>query len=78
MKASPVVELLIGVILVANSCVTIWAAIFRPKLLDHWLLRPRWFGAGSLRAGPVGATIGAAFWLGIGTWILWLSIGRLG
>jgi len=77
MKAPPEVELLIGVILVVNSGVTIWAVVFRPKLLDHWFLRPRWFNSSGPRAGPVGAMLGALIWLVIGVWIISLSIGRL-
>ena len=74
MKAPPEFELLLGVLLVLNGIVTIWAAAFRPKLLSHWLLRPRWFGAGGPRAGRVGATFGALVWLGIGLWLVRLSV----
>ena len=74
MKAPPEFELLLGVLLVLNGSVTIWAASFRPMLLSRWLLRPRWFGAGGPRAGRVGATFGALVWLGIGLWLVRLSV----
>ena len=77
MKVPPAVELVIGVILVVNCGFITWAVFFRPKLLDHWLLRPRWFGPGGRRAGPVGAMLGAVLWLVIGVWLIFLSISQL-
>jgi hypothetical protein len=77
MQAPPEVELLVGAMFVVNSGVTILVVVFRPKLLGHWMLRPRWFNASGPRAGPIGATIGALVGLVIGVCIILHSIGRL-
>ncbi len=69
MKASPEIEALFGLCLAIYASVTITAAIWRPKLLDHGLLRPRWWGYGP-RAGRVAAGLGSGVWLTIGLALL--------
>jgi hypothetical protein len=78
MRASAELELLLGIAFCTYSLVTLWSAIWRPKLLDHWLLRPRWFGATGPRAGRIGAAFGAIVWLCIGFWLIHLAANRLG
>jgi hypothetical protein len=77
MKASPEIELLVGTVLCVYSLVILWSTIRRPKLLDHWLLRPRWWGTGP-RAGRIGAAFGGMVWLLIGVWLIGLAANRLG
>ena len=77
MKASPEIELIAGLILCVTSLAMLWSAICDPKLHDHWLLRPRWWGHGP-RAGRLGAAFGAVFWLAIGIWLISLAVNRLG
>ena len=76
MKAPPMIDLLVGLVLTIYACVSLWSVIFRPKLLDHWLLRPRWWGTGP-RAGRAGAAFGGVVWLAIGVWIIWAGLKRL-
>lgn len=70
MKAPPEVELVIGSLIVIYSAATIWAAHWRPKLLDHWAFRPRLFSGVGPRVGPVGAYLGGLLWLVIGRLII--------
>ena len=77
MKASPAIEFLVGAVLVGNFCLTLLAVFIRPKLLNHWLVRPRWFGVAGPLAGPVGAMFGAIVWLAFGLLLVWHSVGQL-
>ena len=69
MQASPELEALFGLCLAIYASVTVVAAIWRPKLLDHGLLRPRWWGYGP-RAGRAAAAFGSGVWLTIGLALL--------
>ncbi len=76
MKAPPALELLLGLLLTTYGATTLWSAFFRPKLLDHRLLQPRWWGTGP-KAGRIGAILGGVVWSGIGAWLIWLALHRL-
>ena len=74
MKLPPFFELLLGVASVAYASVMFWAAVFRPRLLAHPLLRPRWISGQGARAGRIGAAFGAIVWFCVGGWLAWLSL----
>lgn len=76
MKLPPFFELLLGVALVAYASVMFWAAVFRPRLLEHPLLQPRWMLGQGPRAGRAGAAFGAIVWFGVGSWFVWLALHR--
>ena len=75
MKASPEVGAMFGVALCAYAIVTASVAISRPKLLNHWALRPKWWGFGP-RASPFASALGSGVWFSIGVFLidLWAKV----
>ncbi|MFC3715963.1 hypothetical protein ACFONC_07360, partial [Luteimonas soli] len=76
MKASPEIQALIGIGFMVYALVTIYAAIWRPKLLNNPFLRPRWWGFGP-RASRAAAGVGSGAWLTIGAFVLGNALGIL-
>jgi hypothetical protein len=69
MKASPEAGAIFGVVLCAYAIVTASVAVSRPKLLNHWAFRPKWWGFGP-RASPFAAAVGSGVWFCIGLFLI--------
>lgn len=76
MKASPEIQALVGCFFIVYALIAFFAAIWRPKLLDHALMRPRWWGFGP-RATRAAVAFGSGFWSTVGVWLLGGALGIL-
>jgi hypothetical protein len=69
-RLSPLGGAIVGIALCLSGTVTIYAAVWRPKWLDNFLLRPRWFNVSGPKAGRIGATLGASVTFVIGAMLV--------
>ena len=74
MTIFPALEAFIGFGFLAYGSATLFAAIWRPKLLGHLLLRPRWWGFGA-RATHIASGLGSGAHLVIGSFLVAQAFG---
>ena len=65
MRVSAEIQALVAVGLVVYGTVALYAAIWRPKLLDNPLVRPRWWGFGPKASRPASG-FAAGAWIVLG------------
>jgi hypothetical protein len=69
MTISPAFAALIGLGFLAYGSAILFAALWRPTLLSHPLLRPRWWGFGP-RATRIASGLGSGAHLVIGSFLI--------